>query len=344
MRILIIQTAFLGDCILTTPLLRRTRDIFSQEDDFISILTTPDGAKIFENNPHINETIIFDKHGQDRSAGKFLKIARILKKKNFDIVISPHRSFRSGLLTFLAGIKRRVGFKKAPGSVFYSDKIDRKMSLPEPERMLLLLSAFNERIEPCPAEIFFSEKELNKANTILESLSIRSNERFGAIAPGSVWGTKRYSPANFAKSAKILRENGIVDKFIVIGGKKDKDICDAVVANSGGICVSSCDADILTSSAIIKRASFLMGNDSAPIHIASAVGTPVIAIFGPTIAEFGFTPYKVQSVVIEPEIELKCRPCSPHGKMFCPRKDHICMESIEPEKVAQAVIKLIGQG
>ena len=308
-------------------------------------MTTPAGAGVFVNNPHIDELLVFDKRGKDRGIGAFFGLANGLLERNFDIAILPHRSFRTGLLTFMARIPERIGFKKAPGALFYTDSTRRPMGLHEAERMLALLTGLNPDIEPAPTELFPGEVRRDKARLFFEEAGIESSGMTIAIAPGSVWGTKRYPPQYYAKAVDALLKGGYADSAIIIGGTNDSDLAGEIIERVDGRIFSAAGyGDILTSAAIIEKCDLLIGNDSSPGHIAAAMKTPVLSIFGPTTTGLGFVPYGEKVRVIEPHIQLDCRPCSPHGKMTCPRGDHVCMTSIQPERVVEVAVEMLELG
>ncbi len=342
MRILLIQTAFIGDCVLTTPLIRRASEIFTEEA-VIVLLTTPKGAQVFDGNPHIDEIIQYDKHNESVGLSTFFGLANSLVDRRFDIAILPHRSFRSGMLSMLARIPKRVGFAKSDGSIFYTKRIERPVDKPEPERMLELLKQSPEdKIEPCPTEIFPGEQREATAIKILRDLGIDEKTKYATIAPGSVWGTKRYPVDLYGEVIKLMLSEGIVESVVLIGGPEDAGLCSIISDDVGkGTFSAAGKCDILTSAAIISKSRIFIGNDSGPGHLAAAVKTPVVSIFGPTVPRFGFVPYGEKVVVIEPPFELSCRPCSPHGKMECPRGDLACMVGIFPERVVQAVSRLL---
>jgi len=339
MRILIVQTAFIGDCVLTTPLISAVRGLFPRPNNEIAMLISPLGKGIFENNPHIDELFIYDKRSSEKGFGAFRSLASHLRKFHFDLAILPHRSFRTGLLCKMAGIKQRLGFSKSAGALFYSDKVLRNNMLHEAKRLLQLAKYFGEIPDSIPLELFPSDTDSLAAEQFLVSHSINP-EKTLIIAPGSVWATKRYPPDSYARVIQILLGDGHFEKAVIIGGDEDRAIADQILEYNCSRAISAIGmGNIMASAALIGKCKALIGNDSAPVHIAAAMKTPVVAIFGPTVKDFGFTPYFDISVVVEPDCDLKCRPCSGHGKAKC--ASHECMRSIPPQKVADAVIKLL---
>jgi heptosyltransferase-2 len=154
--------------------------------------------------------------------------------------------------------------------------------------------------------------------------------RFAALAPGSVWGTKRWP--FYAELAMMLDRGSVI-----VGGQDDVPLANTIVAATSGRAISAAGAlSLRSSAALIQRASVLVTNDSAPLHLATAVGTPVVALFGPTVPEFGFGPRGADDVTLE-RGGLECRPCSRHGPDICPLGHHRCMRELSVEVVAQAV-------
>ena len=131
------------------------------------------------------------------------------------------------------------------------------------------------------------------------------------------------------------------DKVVIIGGKKDLDVASGIVATDPRIVSAVGELSFMVSAEVVRRASLLIANDSAPIHVASAFDIPTVAIFGPTVKEFGFYPYHKNSVVVE-ENGLRCRPCSIHGGRHCPIATFECMRKISPERVVKEGLIISG--
>jgi heptosyltransferase-2 len=155
-----------------------------------------------------------------------------------------------------------------------------------------------------------------------------------ALAPGSIWGTKRWP--YFADLV-----SGLDKPCVVVGGSEDADLAGAIAAAAPGRVVSAAGAlSLRVSAALIQRAAVLLTNDSAPLHLATAVGTPVVALFGPTIPEFGFGPRRAGDAALG-HAGLACRPCSKHGPHRCPLGHHRCMRELTVETVAAALTEVL---
>ncbi|MFQ6032332.1 MAG: lipopolysaccharide heptosyltransferase II [Candidatus Zixiibacteriota bacterium] len=333
-RILIIHTAFLGDVVLTTPLIKATRKLFPHS--FISFLLIPQTENIVENNPHLNEIIVYDKKGKEKGPRNFFKMVEKIKNKNFDLAIIPHRYLRSALLTYLAGIPQRIGFDKSKGSFLFTHKVTYKNNYHEVDRNLSLLNHFGDDPQDRTPELFPSFQDYSYVSQLLRDSGVKENDRIVGVAPGSVWATKRWLPERFALvSDFLIKEAGA--QVIFLGSKQDEKLC-REIANlmEGKPIILSGKTSLLQSAAIISKCKVILSNDSAPVHLASAMRRPVVAIFGSTIPEFGFAPYGEGNVVIEKRME--CRPCGIHGKNNCPKKHFRCMAEIATQEVFEALL------
>lgn len=333
MKILIIQTAFIGDVILTLPVVQVLKREYP--DSVIDFLCIPSTAVLLQNNPCINEIIIYDK----RKAGLkgLVGMGRELKKKNYDLIISPHRSFRSSLLSFLSGCKNTISFDKSSLSSMYKQTVEYVTGIHEIQRNLKLLEplGINESkiIKP---ELFPTNEDKSKIDSILNEKGISDN-KFVCIAPGSIWFTKRYPKEKYLKLTEMLSEKGI--PVMIIGGKDDEELGDYLAAGDNVYNMAG-KLSLLESAELIRRANLLVTNDSAPLHIANATETKVIAIFGATIPAFGFYPYGENDVIFETN-GLPCRPCSIHGGNKCPIGTFECMMKIEEKDIYKEVLKTI---
>lgn len=333
-RILIIQTAFLGDVILCTPLIRAARELFP--NSFISFLLIPETRNVLENNPHLNEILVYDKRGEEKGLKNFVKQVRRIKKKEFDLAIIPHRHIRSALLAYLAKIPQRIGFDKSAGSFFFTRKVRYQDNLHEVGRNLCLLNDFSHDLSNKTPELFPSSEDFSYASQLLYDAGIKDDDKMVGIAPGSVWATKRWLPERFAQVSDLLiKEAG--SKVVFLGSKQDEKLC-LEIANlmEEEPVILAGKANILQSAAVISKCKVILSNDSAPVHIASAMKKPVVAIFGSTVPEFGFAPYGEGNIVIEKKIE--CRPCGIHGKNKCPKKHFKCMTEITTQEVFEALL------
>jgi len=322
---LVIQTAFLGDVVLTTPLLAA----LAEREGPVDVVTTPAAAPLVETHPAVRQVIPYDKRGGERGLGGLVRLARRLAAAQYGVAYLPHRSLRTAALALLARVPRRVGF--ADGwALLYTEARPRPTAGHEIDRLLALAGAapgsFAPRLYPTPQDERVVERFLADAGVA---------DEFVALAPGSIWGSKRW-PYYEELAARVASR----DAVIVVGGPEDASLGLAIVTavrRSGGRAVDGCGRLTLRqSAALIGRARLLVTNDSAPLHFASAVGTPVVGLFGPTIPEFGFGPIGAGDETLG-VTGLVCRPCSDHGPPACPLGHHRCMRELSVATVLAAL-------
>ena len=328
---LVIQTAFLGDVVLTIPLLQR----LAARHGPVDVMTTPAAAPLVATHPAVRLVIPYDKRGADRGWGGFRRMVRTLRAKGYRRAYLAHRSWRSAALAWLARIPTRIGFADAPGAPSYTRRIPtpsgvhaivRYEALAEPRE--------GERSEPEPW-LALPERDRQAASAWLLAHGIEGP--FVAMAPGSIWNTKRWP--YFAELAARMAL-----PVVVIGGGQDQALGAAVARGAGARGVNAAgDLTLPESAAVVERAAALVTNDSAPLHLASAVGTPIVAIFGPTVPAFGFGPLRTGDRVVE-HADLPCRPCSQHGPQVCPLGHHRCMKDVGVEQVLSALTEVLNAG
>jgi len=323
---LVIQTAFLGDVILTTPLLAALAAVHGPVD----VVTTPAAAALLVTHPAVGTVIRYDKRGVDGGLRGVWRLARRLRKRGYARAYLPHRSWRSAALARLAGIGERVGFADSPAAGTYTRRVYRPANAHEVERLLALAEGAGGtppvRIDPTP-------DDRAAADAWLRAHGLGNG--FVAVAPGSIWGTKRWP--GYAELAARLE-----GPIVVVGGREDADLARGIVQAAAGRTHSAAgELGLRASAALIARAAVLVTNDSAPLHLATAVGTPIVAVFGPTVPGFGFGPRGPHDQVVE-HASLPCRPCSAHGPRVCPLGHHRCMMELSVDTVAAAVAAAAG--
>jgi heptosyltransferase-2 len=332
-KILIIQTAFLGDVILTTPLIKAIRKKYPRSKIFILLI--PQTKELLQNNPYLDEIIVYDKKDKEKGVFGFLELIKKIKGMAFDLAFVPHRSLRSALLTYFARIPQRIGFDKSSGSFLFTKKIIYFQNHSEIKRNLSLLEEdlFSEK-DFLP-ELFPSEEDFKYVESLFENWGIQKNDKIVGIAPGSVWETKKWLPERFGQVADSLMEK-LGAKVIFLGGKEDEALCIEIskgMKNKPFIAAGTTSP--LQSAALISRGKVVLSNDTAPMHMAVAMRIPVVAIFGSTVPEFGFAPTGEKDMVIQKEVY--CRPCGIHGRRNCPEKHFKCMNEITSEEVFDVV-------
>jgi lipopolysaccharide heptosyltransferase II len=331
---LVIQTSFLGDVILTTPLIRELA-----RRGPVDVLVTPQGAAALANNPHIRCVIPYDKRGTYGSAqGMWQTIREIRSRRPYDAAYLAQGSFRSGLIAMMTGAKERIGFASSTGRLLYTQQIPYRPDRHHAERLWWL--AMSDCADPPSRDqirprLYPSDEERRSVDLFLRE-SGSSDEPLVALAPGSAWGTKRwpYYPALAQRLADDFR-------IVVIGSSGDAAVAAQIVeALPPGCAVSAIGLPLLASAELIGRAQAIVTNDSAPQHLASAMGTPTLTIFGPTVPEFGFGPLAARHVVAGHEA-LSCRPCHRHGPRTCPLGHWRCMRELSPDHISSLLTEVL---
>ncbi|HVO33601.1 MAG TPA: lipopolysaccharide heptosyltransferase II [Elusimicrobiota bacterium] len=335
--VLVIQTAFLGDAVLTLPLVAALHDHFPSAA--ITVLCTPEVSEVFRNQPGISEIMLFDKRGGGRGLVSQWRLIRTLAQKKIDVAVVPHRSLTSALMARWAGIPRRIGFSTSQGRWFMTDIVPFQWGVHDVDRNMGLMKPLGAgprspqlRLDPEPAEVAQVARRL-------ASEGVSEGQMLVGIHAGSVWATKRWLPERFAAVAdRIVSETGA--RPIFVGGSKDRTEIEGIIQRMTGPAINWAGQTNLSELiAVVARCGAFLTNDSGPMHVAVACGIPTVAIFGPTTRELGFFPYGEGHRVIEKP--LPCRPCGLHGARACPLGHFECMKSITLEEVWAALKPLI---
>jgi heptosyltransferase-2 len=341
-KILVFHTAFIGDIVLALPLVQQLHDSLPQAH--IAFVAIPSASNVLENHPAINEVIVYDKRGRDAGVAGIFKIAKRLRSERFDVALIPHRSLRSAVVGWLARIPRRVGFSTSAAQWLFTDVMAYDKNSHEIDRNLSLLKplGITDSVSELPT-LYPSEKDKNEVNEILlhrsHAPSLHQKTLIG-LAPGSVWNTKRWPEEYFIELSKMLLNDGFL--VVLIGGKEDAELCEEIgnAIGPGNVINAAGKLSLLQSAELIRRCALLVSNDSAPMHLAVGMRTPVVAIFGATTPQFGFAPRGKQDVVAEIN-GLSCRPCAIHGGERCPIKTFVCMNDLTPQLVYSKVRAVI---
>ncbi|PLX41322.1 MAG: hypothetical protein C0608_06040 [Deltaproteobacteria bacterium] len=334
-RILIFQTAFLGDVVLTTPLFRAVKRLYPQAH--LTLLTTPAAKPLVEENPHLDEIITFDKKGGEAMTSIISRV----RKGRYDLLLSPHRSHRTSIIAMLSGIKVRVGYREAGFPLAYNRRVSRPMELHEVDRILALLTPLGVKVEESDRELYagYTWEERELVDSLLKEAGFAPGEKILGLAPGSVWATKRWRAEGFAEVAKKLKGRGY--RIVIIGGPDDVETACAVEELIGeGVLNAAGKTPLKALPAWLDSFSLFVTNDSSPLHVAAARRIPTVAIFGATVRELGFYPFHENSRLVEHD--LPCRPCGLHGGDKCPEGHFDCMGLITPEAVLSALEELEG--
>ncbi len=335
----IIQTAFLGDVTLSLYLVQALRNLHKTAN--ITFVTTPLGSSVSSVCKSIDNIITYDKYGLQKGLNGIKRVSNLLIERKIDCIIAPHRSFRTTLLTFLSKPKFSVAFNRNSLSFFYSKRVKYHKHYHEIDRNLSLLKAFedtkknfvlniNIELEIHPADKNYIENKLNL-------LDIQDDHILIAVAPGSVWKTKRWLEGHFIELISMFNFNGF--KPVLLGSKEDYEICKRISDNTDGINFAG-ELTIPQVIYLLSKTNLLVTNDSAPTHFAGLVNCPTLTIYGPTSPIFGFYPRGKHDKSIQID-NLKCKPCSVHGSDDCPIKTHSCMRDLKPNLVFENAIDIL---
>jgi heptosyltransferase-2 len=337
---LVVQTSFLGDIVLTTPLIAElaTRGP-------VDVLTTPAGSAILRNNPSIRNVIVFDRRGEDRGMRGFVRTVSRIRRAGapgefYDSAYLAQGSFRSALLVAATGVKNRIGFNTSEGRRLYTHCVSYRADRHHAERLWWL--SMSECADP-PSQrqitprLYPSPDDVRAAQTLLREKLLDYSRPVVVLAPGSAWGTKRW-PFYPELAVKIAERCNVV----VVGGKAEVEAGNVIVAQLPQGCGANAAGQlgILASAALISHATLLVSNDSAPQHLASATGTPTVRIFGPSVPDFGFGPLAPGSTVAGID-GLACRPCDRHGPEKCPLGHWRCMRELSSDDVFGLIMQTL---
>ena len=325
----VIQTSFLGDTVLTTPLLAALA-----KRGPVDVVCTPLSATLLANHPAVREVIVYDKRNKDRGVGGFARTARALRDRRYTEAYLAQGSVRSGALAMAARIPTRVGFATSAGRLFYSRRVPTRPGAHHAERLLSLAGESGASHQP---RLYPGTAEKAAVDALLSAAKVSSQTPLAVLAPGSVWGTKRW-PQYAELATRISRDARIV----VVGSADDLSLAteiEAAVSSQPGALgpavIAAGKLSLLASAELIARARVLVTNDSLPLHLASAMNTPTVAVFGPTVPRFGFGPLAERTMVVEHQ-SLDCRPCHAHGPAKCPLGHWRCMREVSVASVLEA--------
>lgn len=332
-KVLVMQTAFLGDSLLTVPLLRRLKETLPGAT--VTVLTLAKTAGIFRGTPWVDEVLLDDKRGAHGGLAGPWRIAAELAARGFDLAVIPHRSFRSALIARLAAIPRRIGFDSSAGSFLLTDTVPFDWGTPDLERNLSLTLPLGGAAAPSGGESRYVAPPAPRA----ELAALLPPGPLAGVHPGSAWATKRWLPERFAELCRRLAADGVTP--VLVGGPDDRDLGARIARDCGALdLVGRTDLEDLK--ALMGRLSVFVTNDSGPMHLAAAAGVPVVAVFGATTRELGFFPYGPGHRVVE--ADLACRPCGLHGARECPEGHFLCMRLLTVDRVHAACREVLKAG
>lgn len=321
-KILVIQTAFIGDVILATALLETIH--LSAPEVSIDLLVRTGNETLFANHPYINKVLVWNK--KENKLKNLVSIVAQIRNNKYDVVINLQRFLSSGIFTVLSSAKTTIGFDKNPLSILFTYKVKHEIGdgRHEIER--------NHELTKVLYNFEINKPKLYPTSSDIEAIKNYQNSPYYCIAPNSVWFTKQLPAQKWVELINILP----TDKTIyLIGAPNDHQNCEKIknecldykIVNLAG------KLSFLKSAALMSGAIMNFVNDSAPMHLASAVNAPVTAVFCSTVPTFGFGPLSDNSKVVETKEILSCRPCGLHGFRSCPQEHFKCANTIQVETI-----------
>ncbi len=343
--ILYIQTAFLGDLLLSIPTLQRLRQIYP--DKKIHLLCRKNMGALLKENQLVDE--VFDQFVQTKPG--ILEAKKVFSKYHYDLLICPHESFRSTVISAKVRAKRKIGYTNWFNRLVFDDCIQRPMHLPEVLRQLYLLSPLDVEMSTHLSDLketkspfleipSWSSMQLAQyrdpaaIKNWRQKYQLSLDQKIVCLAPGSVWPTKQWGLEKFSNTAAELIKRG--HQVVLLGSKAEVDICEQIKQKNPKVTNLTGTTGLIELAQVIAASHHLVSNDSGAMHIASMTGTQTTGIFGPTVLSFGYQPWNTQASVVENK-HLKCRPCSSHGGRSCPIGTHECMTSIEVASVLEKI-------
>ncbi len=331
------RTDRIGDVVLTTPAIRAVRHSFPES--FLAMMVQPYTSGVVKNNPHLNEIIIYDKRGKDKSLRGSFKFVRALTREKFDLVFVFHPTNRVNIITFLAGIPERVGYNKKCGFLL-SKKLPEEKFRGEKHELEYNLDVIAARGIPAAnkeVEMFLSQEEEDFGPKFLGDNGLDKNIPLVAMQPGASCSSKRWEVERFAETGKKVRESGPAN-FVIIGSDEEGPLLESLKKLLGGKVITAKGLALGNLASILKCSSVFISNDTGPVHIAAAMKTPTIVIFGrrqPGLSPRRWRPWGEEHIILHKDVG--CEECLAHN---C-RKDFQCLKAITDEDVFQAAKKIL---
>lgn len=335
-RILIRGVNWVGDAVMTTPAIAGIRKTFPGAR--ITLLVKPNVAGVFEGNPHIDEILLYDGSGRHAGLVGFLRLARELREYGFDLAILLQNAFEAALLTILARIPHRVGYKTQGRGFLLTTAVVKDQSvkaLHHVQYYQALVKGAGWVEEKQQPMLYVSRGAAERASALLREEGVKSEESLVAFNAGSTYGSAKRWPADryAAVADELIERLGV--KIVLTGSRGDEGVARAIRSQArrpDHIVDLTGRTDIQLLAAILRRCSVFVSNDTGAMHVGAAVGAPLVAIFGPTDPT---TTSPVGShVLLRHPV-----PCSPCLLRDCPI-DHRCMTGISVDQTTSTVINI----
>jgi heptosyltransferase-2 len=319
LRVLVVHPAFLGDTVFLGPATRALKARWPAGR--VAVVVTPRGAPVARLLPGVDEVVVFDKRGSQSGPGGLWRLAASLRGR-FDLALVSHYSARSGLLAWLAGIPRRLGY-----ALLCSERFPLDRSRPFVERALRLAERAGAPGHP-GLELRAPAEHDGYAARVLAG----ARGPVVGLVPGAEWPTKRWGASHYAALARALGGTAVV-----LGGPGERDLAAAIVREAGGDVRDTTGNAIDEAIALLARCDLVVGGDTGLVHCARALGRPTAVLFGPTHVERHLFGPREAAV----SLGLDCQPCHDHGPRECPLGHLRCMNGLEPGRVAGEARRLL---
>lgn len=333
MKILLVQTSFLGDTILSTPVIAALKKRYPEAE--LWMMTTPLSSDLVRNDPLIEGVISLDKRNKEKGLPGLLRMSHKLRSMAFDRTYSLHRSYRTALMLWLARIPVRIGCADAKGRFLYHRVKKRNFEQHDVIRNMSILEGEID-LDPDTMQMRLFASAWSEIDSCLRHV-LPPPGSYAVMAPGSAWRTKMWHWQGFREVARHLLGEGV--NVVLLGAESDRTVC-AKVAEGLPIVDLSGKTRIAEAMTIVQNARLMVCNDSMSLHMASAMHIPTVVIFCATSPSFGYGPWKNRAIVIEQE-NLDCKPCRRHGSVKCPNGTEACMRGPAPERVIAAIRELL---
>jgi len=324
-KILLIQTASIGDVILITPVIDKLHTFFPACQ--LDILIKKGYEGLFDEHPFIKNVLVWDK-SKHKTRG-LVGLMNQLRAEKYDLIINFQRFASTGLLTVLSGASKTIGFDKNPFSNFFTEKVKHHIGqsnsyIHEVDRNLKLIESCTDKKHVNPA--------LYPTKLNLEKTLPYKSSKYICIAPASLWFTKQFPEKQWIDFVSKVNTETVI---YLLGSQSDFDLCERVMQNSKHLHTTNLAGklNLLESAALMRDASMNYVNDSAPMHLCSAMNAKMTVIYCSTIPEFGFGPLSHDATIIQTHEKLPCRPCGLHGFNQCPEKHFKCATTISTHEL-----------
>jgi heptosyltransferase-2 len=338
-KILIIRLSAIGDVLLTTPVIRMMKRRFPESS--IDFVVKEEYVPLLRSNSNLNFIWGFD---PDKGFAELRRVLREIRAVRYDLVVDFQVNLRSIIVSLFSMGRQKVHvrLKRWKRFLLVHFRIDLYSKVePVPIRFLQSLKSFEVKDDGKGLDLAVEEDAQRTILQELEKRSLNQKQKIIAIAPGAGRATKRWLEKGFADvSDHFLRIGYCV---VLMGGRQDQKVCQRISRHINPAPLNfSGLLSLEESTALLSRSDLLITNDTGLMHMASALGKPVVAIFGPTSRHLGFMPFRTAAVVVERP--LSCRPCSYHGTEHCPKDHFKCMKEIRTIDVIRAAEAFAGRG